>query len=166
MHGYKIVRRMSEPAELGLVWNLKQSQLYAHLAKLECAGLVTADLHPQPARPPRKIYRLTPQGLEAYLQWIERPVMHGRQMRLDFLVKLYFAQQEAVQTALKLIERQHAACQGWLEILHKKAAEAASDQVYARLVRRYRAQQIEAMLFWLEGCQQMLTEAHEQVLLK
>ena len=35
MHGYQIFQMFSEPNSLKLVWELKQSQLYALLTKLE-----------------------------------------------------------------------------------------------------------------------------------
>ena len=56
MYGYEIHQQLTHPTGLGLVWRLKQSQLYALLAKLEEAGYVTTTIEPQETRPPRKIF--------------------------------------------------------------------------------------------------------------
>ena len=42
---------------------------------------------------PRKMLRLTPRGREAFAEWVRNPVEHGRDFRLEFLAKLYFATQ-------------------------------------------------------------------------
>src|SRR3712207_5615002 len=89
MHGYELYQQLMEPGGLWLVWRMKQSQLYALLARLEEEGYLVAELQPQAARPPRKIFHLTPAGLQAYQGWLASPVTHGRSMRQEFLAKLY-----------------------------------------------------------------------------
>src|SRR5262245_50407367 len=42
MHGYEIHQRLLASAELGMVWSIKQSLLYAHLTRLEEEGLLTS----------------------------------------------------------------------------------------------------------------------------
>ena len=156
-HGYEIHRQLSDPAGLGLVWRLKQSQLYALLAKLEDAGYVTAAVEPQEARPPRKVFELTRLGREAFLDWVHSPVPHGREVRLHFLAKLYFAWREGAEVTIRLIEQQRAACQDWLAA-HQATSHALPDSpAYAWLVHQFRVAQIEAMLAWLNGCQQAVT---------
>src|SRR5215207_5283006 len=91
VHGYEIYQQLSAATGLWQVWHLKQSQLYALLTKLEEAQYLAATLQPQDARPPRKIYHLTETGRNAYENWLTTPVTHGRQMRIEFLAKLYFA---------------------------------------------------------------------------
>lgn len=76
---------------LWLVWRIKQSQLYALLAKLEAEGCIASTLHPQDAWPPRKVFKLTRTGRERYLAWVRSAVPHGRELRQDFFGKLYFA---------------------------------------------------------------------------
>lgn len=156
MHGYQIHRQLSDPAGLGLVWRLKQSQLYALLAKLEGEGYITARLRTQDARPPRKVFRLTRAGRDAFLDWVSSPVSHGRQIRLEFLAKFYFARQEGVEVGATLVERQQAACRSWLDAQQKQAEAVRGSQPYNWLVSQFRISQIKAMLAWLEICQQTL----------
>lgn len=154
MHGYEIHQRLSDTTGLGLVWRLKQSQLYALLAKLEREEYVTTTLEYQDARPPRKIFELTEAGRRAFLEWIQQPVQQGRQLRLDFLAKLYFAQLEGPEMALRLIEGQRLACQGWLQQQHEEAETLRQVHPYDWLVHQFRIGQIEAMLAWLDTCQE------------
>ncbi len=154
-HGYDLYQRLSDPAGLGLIWRLKQSQLYALLAKLEAEGYLTATLKPQEARPTRRIYRLTPAGRAAYLAWVRSPVPHGRQLRQEFLAKLYFARREGSPLEAELITRQQELCRGWLAAQRALSDQRGAAGSFAWLVSEYRLGQIEAMLAWLDRLPQL-----------
>jgi DNA-binding PadR family transcriptional regulator len=143
-HGYDIYRRLTETPELRLIWRVKQSRLYALLSRLEEEGLLRATLEPQDRRPSRKVYSLTPAGESAFRRWLAQPVQLPREMRLEFMLKLYFAGQEPEATAL-LVRRQQEVCARWL------ATQESDDstQPYVRAVRRYRRGHIEAIGDWL-----------------
>ncbi|MCZ7573422.1 MAG: PadR family transcriptional regulator [Ardenticatenaceae bacterium] len=158
MYGYEIYQQLSDPAGLGLVWRLKQSQLYALLARLEHEGYITATLEPQDARPPRKVFRLTEAGREAFLAWVQSPVPRGRALRLEFLAKLYFARHEGLGVVERLVAAQRAACQSWRAEQQAQAAARRDAHPYDWLVCQFRIGQIEAMLAWLDTCQQMIAE--------
>jgi DNA-binding PadR family transcriptional regulator len=158
-HGYEIYQKLAAPTGLGLVWRLKQSQMYALLAKLEQAGYVVATLEPQDARPPRKVFALTPAGQQAFLAWLEQPVPRGHRLRLDFLAKLYFARLEGPAVAQRLIERQHAACRQWRVQQRREADKLRQTHPYDSLVYEFRLGQIEAMLAWLDICAEALPHA-------
>jgi len=145
LHGYEINRRLVETPELRLVWRVKQSRLYALLARLEEEGLLDATLEPQDGRPPRKVYHLTPEGARAYDRWLTQPVQLPRDMRLEFMLKLYFALREERETALRLIDSQLEVCDRWLAT--QTAGKTTS--AYIRAVRRYRRGHIEAIREWL-----------------
>ena len=124
LHGYEVYRRLSDPAGLGLVWKLKQSHLYMLLTRLEEEGDLTATVKPQETRPPRKLFRLTKTGSGVFLDWVQAPVPHGRDLRLDFLTKYYFAQREGPKILARLLKRQRTACQDW----QSKSCFPSSDQ--------------------------------------
>lgn len=151
-HGYALYQDLTEPGGLWAVWRMKQSQLYALLAKLEARGYLQATTEPQEGRPPRKVYALTAEGRDAFDQWLRQPVAHGREFRMDFMAKLYFAQREGPTIIRTLIERQRATCQEWLTELAPDEAKAEGGYPFARLVRSYREGQIRAMLAWLDEC--------------
>jgi PadR family transcriptional regulator, regulatory protein AphA len=152
-HGYAIHQELSGSTGLGAVWQIKLSQLYALLGKLETAGYVTATTAPQQNKPPRKIFHLTEAGQEAFLAWLQTPVQHGRSLRLEFLVKLYFARLEGTAVAEKLLADQRALCHEWLATEQEiVAVEIANGRRYGRLVHQFRSGQLQAMLNWLDLC--------------
>ncbi|MCG8350939.1 MAG: PadR family transcriptional regulator [Chloroflexales bacterium] len=157
MYGYEIHQRLLASAELGLVWNLKQSLLYALLARLEDEGYLTSTLEPQGARPPRKILHLTKAGAAAFVAWVNSPVEHARDFRVEFLAKLYFAHSESRQVAQELIERQQQVSGQRLVGLRRRAAALEAASSFDWLVLRYRIGQLEAMMAWLDLCTVWLT---------
>lgn len=152
MHGYQIQQRLHTTNELGLVWRLKTSQLYALLGKLEQKGYLAFTIEPQEARPPRKIFHLTPVGQTAFLNWVSAPVEQGRAIRLEFMAKLYFARQVSPETLATLIARQLAVSLIWQEKLLAQIETCGPADEYQSLVYRFRLGQVEATQTWLEAC--------------
>jgi DNA-binding PadR family transcriptional regulator len=157
MYGYEIHQRMSDPSGLGQVWQLKQSQLYALMGKLEEEGFLSSELQLQETRPARKVFHLTPSGNQVFLEWLCSPVEHSRDMRLDFLVKLYFIQKEGNEALIQLIQKQLEVCQCWLKYQADHSPTDQNPPVYEWYVRQFRTKQIQAFQDWLEQCQQALT---------
>ena len=151
-HGYDLYKNIIHLEGISLVWHVKQSQLYALLDKLETGGLLKSTLLPGEAHPMRKGYQITAAGKQAFYGWRASPVSHGRDMRQEFLAKLYFAHQAGPQVALELIEAQKQACQGWVTELQSRYSVQKDGQFYERMVLQYRLSQTMAMLEWLEFC--------------
>ncbi len=154
-HGYELYQQFSDPAGLWQVWRLKQSQFYALLAKLEAAGYLRATLHLQAARPPRKMFQLTPAGQAVFLTWVRSPVAHARQIRMEFLAKLYFAQaEEGDEVIQQLITQQKSICRTWLTQHQAQTQIVDQPQGFNRFVTQFRRSQLESILAWLETCEQ------------
>jgi hypothetical protein len=83
---------------------------------------------------------------------VQSAVRHGRYLRLEFLVKLYFARREGV--AAQLLAAQRAQCQLWLHAEQAKVDESEGE--YGRLVHQFRLGQTQAMLAWLDDCEEAL----------
>jgi DNA-binding PadR family transcriptional regulator len=154
MHGYELYQQISNPAGLWLVWRLKQSQLYALMTRLEAEGFVTVTLQPQEARPPRKIFQLTAAGHDAFVDWVTSPVAHPRQMRQEFLMKLYFVRQEGPQAVAQLISEQRALCRVWQAEQHTQSDALADEHSFAAIVNHFRTSHVENILTWLDHCEQ------------
>ena len=153
-HGYAIYQQLSDPPGLWQVWRMKQSQLYALLTKLEDEGYLVTTLQPQAARPPRKIYSLTAVGRTTFEQWLVTAVTHGRQMRLEFLAKLYFAYRQGPAIVQPLLEQQIRACRRWLAEAQTQPTTTQAADPFADAVYQFRLTQIESFLTWLLTCQQ------------
>ena len=62
LHGYEIAKRIRQSSESAL--SVGEGQLYPALHRLEREGLVAATWQPQEGKPARKVYFLTPGGLD------------------------------------------------------------------------------------------------------
>jgi PadR family transcriptional regulator, regulatory protein AphA len=152
MHAYEIHQTLMRAEALGLVWHIKQSLVYVYLERLEEEGYLTSTLEPQGSRPPRKVLHLTAAGRAAFARWLESPVEHGRDFRLEFLAKLFFACQGDPASATTLVARQQEACRAWLAELQAQADVMDAARTYDWLVIQFRIGQIEAILTWLDTC--------------
>ncbi|GAB4115463.1 MAG: PadR family transcriptional regulator [Roseiflexaceae bacterium] len=159
MHGYEIHQRLIESRELGMVWSIKQSLLYAYMARLEEEGLLSSQAD-SGGKHNRRLLSLTPAGEQAFTQWVRSPVEHGRDLRIEFLAKIYFAQQESPTAALELVARQRWATRQRLSELTEQATQLHASHSYEWLVLRYRIGQLEAILAWLDTCTDWLIQ-HE-----
>ena len=153
-YGYEIYQHLTESRNLGLVWSIKQSLLYALLTRLEEEGYLRSNREDQQTRPARKMLHLTPVGEAAFTTWVSSPVPYGRDFRLEFLAKLYFARQDSQATAQTLINLQLDATAARLAELHERARQLNQTRSYDWLVLRFRIGQLSATVEWLDLCAQ------------
>jgi DNA-binding PadR family transcriptional regulator len=151
-HGYELHQEFSH--NLGRVWEIGLSQLYAQLKLLEEAGLLTAQTEPQANRPPRKVYHLTPEGQEVFSDWVHQPTPYLRHIRVEFLARLYFFQQLSLPGLDQLVAEQKAVCQAQVERFERLAGE--TEDQFRRLVLEFRRGQLEAVIRWLDRCLEIL----------
>lgn len=151
LHGYEVYQRLQSAEAVGLVWRVKQAHLYAILTRMETDGLIAGEEISQAGRPPKRLLHLTGAGQAAFDHWLHTPVTHGRDLRMEFLAKLFWAQQRGGDRATRLIFVQRATCEQWLHEINDEAA-SVPDALYARLVIEFRRSQIAAMIAWLDTC--------------
>ena len=80
-------------------------------------------------------------------RWLQEPVAHTREIRLEFLVKLYFAQRLAPGRVADLVEEQR-------EVLRRLAANleiqlTSATEPFHQQVLQLRLAQTDAALRWL-----------------
>lgn len=154
-HGYELYQAFSDPASLGQVWHLGMSHMYAELKKLEAAGMVKSTIERRDLRPPRKIFALSSTGRSAFNKWMDTPARGVREMRLEFMVRLFFARRAGRKTLSRLIVQQQNALNYELVALVPGKSKAGAGNDYAELVRKFRTSQLHAALDWLEACRKM-----------
>jgi len=150
-HGYDLHRQIEQ--ELGPVWRIGLSYLYNALKQLEKDGLVTSTTVPQENLPPRKIYAITSAGQRVLQAWLEQPVPAVRDIRVEFLAKLYFCTL-GMADPQALIAAQTAFLQERLAQIERAWAQAESD--FYRLVLDLRRRQTQAALDWLQATAKIL----------
>jgi DNA-binding PadR family transcriptional regulator len=154
-HGYDLARNFAEGQPLADVLRLEPGMLYHHLKKIERRDWVESVIEPQAARPARQVYHLTAAGRAELTRWLAEPVRHTREIRLEFLVKLYFARRMDAALAARLLAGQLAACRAWEAALLEKQATLAesepdeTDRDFTRTVLDLRLAQTRAAISWL-----------------
>lgn len=149
-HGYDLARHFAPGQPLSEIIRLEPAMLYHHLKRLTEADWVIATLETQIARPDRQVHAITPAGQSELLRWLAEPVAHTRQIRLDFLVKLYFARQLDPALAQRLISEQRALLARLVEsITERRDASARNGDTFVVLVLELRLAQTEAAVSWL-----------------
>jgi PadR family transcriptional regulator AphA len=87
--GYDLLKRFKQ--RLGFFWNASHQQIYLQLKKMHEEGLIKFELEQQTGKPNRKVYRVTPDGHDALMLWMENPVKVDK-VNDQLLVKLYAGQ--------------------------------------------------------------------------
>ncbi len=155
MHGYELFQRFQSET-LGQIVHIEMSQLYAFLKKLERLTLIEAELEPQGARPPRKVYQLTRDGRALLSQWLNMPVERPRDIRILFLIKLYFVQRQVPEQLPALIKQEIAACTRFLaslEALRRGPVSIRDQAIFDQVILKSRIYQTRALLDWLHELQ-------------
>jgi PadR family transcriptional regulator AphA len=157
-HGYELYQDFVEA--FGPIWKAGRSKFYAVLARLQQQGLLQAAVEPQEDRPPRKVYRLTDVGREAFLEWVYRPVIPMRRIRVELLAKLRFFDILPLPDPYSLIDAQIEACEAALKEWEQRADDylASEGDPFYTLVYEYRQRQIQFFIDWLNYCKTQLRE--------
>ncbi|HEV8714693.1 MAG TPA: helix-turn-helix transcriptional regulator [Candidatus Binatia bacterium] len=148
MHGYEIAQHFKPEADLGQVVPADMSTIYTFLKDLQEHGLIRGERETVGARPPRTVFSLTPEAESLFLEWLCRPVARMREVRMDFLLKLYFARQLGATEAKALIKAQTATCRDYLE-RQRASARDLDTASFESLVLESKLTAAESILDWL-----------------
>lgn len=149
MHGYELLRRFHNRADLGVVWRLSASQLYAVLKRLADGGWITGQHVITPLAPERTEYSITTCGRERLMAWLAEPAPSPsiRTVRVEFVSRLIIAR--ALHLPLEsLIRTQRTACVTRLDDLRQSFREAGGPN--ERLSLELVIAQTEALLVWID----------------
>ncbi len=153
-YGYDLARDFEGRAgPLGEIMHLEPGMLYHHLKKLARDRLVVTTVEAQRGRPARQTHAITEAGREALARWLQEPVRATREIRLDFLLKLYFARQLDPALARTLVAEQRRVCDDLAASLTAQIAglgkEDAAPDPFPRQVLDLRLAQTRAAADWL-----------------
>jgi DNA-binding PadR family transcriptional regulator len=154
-HGYQFLETFNRPDNLGNVWDLSTSQLYAVLKRLERQGWITGRQMESEIAPPRTEYALTKQGADHLNTWLneDNPSSSIRRVRVEFLSRLYVAQLLELPVQ-PIIARQRAACQS--EHARKLALQENNVAGVGWLASELVIAQLDAVLQWIDRCKLVL----------
>jgi len=122
-YGYELQRKLSAAQGLGRVCPVEPAMVYAILKSLAGLELIDGEWDNR-AYPPRAVYAATAEGEAAFQRWLRQPVARVREVRRDFLVKLYFALEESLPAALELLDAQTRAIAAYQDAIERELAAA------------------------------------------
>jgi len=149
-HGYDVHSYFSTHMEQ--FWRLSMSQTYALLKRMEKNGLVISKEKWQEKRPAKKIFSITHTGEKTFLKWAYSPVNHVRDLRIEFMAKLFFLKELNLISAPSIIDKQ-------IEILQEKenviqnSKEKVMDE-FQKALFTFKIKQIISAIEWLKECKQ------------
>lgn len=151
-HGYELLDCFRDSGQLGEVWRLSTSQLYAVLKRLESQGFTEGHEVLVPDAPARTEYHLTAKGKARLEKWLNdlTPSASINRVRVEFLSRLYIARLLNIPT-IAIVERQRTACiEKRTELL--VCLENAEPGV-GRLTLELVVAQLDVIAQWLDRCE-------------
>ena len=153
-YGYELQRRFAGGQGLARVCPIEPAMVYAILKSLSGLELIDGEWD-RSVYPPRAVYVATEEGETAFERWLRQPVRRIREVRLDFMVKLYFALNEDPRLAGELIEAQIEACEAYRRDMEKEAS-AAEASSFDGIVLSSKTSAVEQTLRWLHEVRRLL----------
>lgn len=87
-HGFAISKQLDGESEVGRVFTVRRPLVYRALDRLVEAGYGEAIATERGDGPNRVVHRITRSGQRRLRRWLDEPVDHVRDLRLEFLLKL------------------------------------------------------------------------------
>jgi DNA-binding PadR family transcriptional regulator len=147
-YGYEIYKYISNETSFFKIWFLKRSQFYGFLERLFTENYLSEKFIEGEQYPDRRIFSITDAGVKKLEDWIITPVNHGREMRQEFLAKLFIAHKIQKKKIKTLVGNQQIICAQWKHEQEKELL-VENDQ-FQKLLINYRKMQIQSMLDWLD----------------
>ena len=89
VHGFAVAGLFSRDGSLGQAWQVSKPAVYAAMQRLERLGLVQMAGEQRTSQgPARSLADATRAGRMAARRWLREPVMHGRNVRSELMMKL------------------------------------------------------------------------------
>lgn len=143
MHGYQLHEFIDQ--NLALCTNLKKPTAYYLLDKMAAEGWLVTETEQEGNRPPRRIYRLTPEGENAYQRLLRENL--GRYTPVNFPGDIGLAFLDGLETdeALELLTQQQRELEARMQEIQNVPAHQGSLQ----LVFSHQKRHLQTELDWL-----------------
>ena len=161
-HGYDLLDSFRSPNQLGRMWTLSTSQLYAVLKRLEEAGEITGEQVNSEDAPTKVVFSVTGKGLSKLNDWLYDPEPSAsiHRIRVLFLSRLYIADLLEVESD-KIIENQKRVCVDQLKIFLDEREK--TNDTCENLTIDFIIGQLEAAIAWLDRLSIPLSNNKDEV---
>jgi PadR family transcriptional regulator, regulatory protein AphA len=143
---------------------LTRSHMYSELDRLSRLGLLRATEVEAERYATKRVYEITPQGLEVLRGWLDDPGLPPERQRSLFLVQVFFGDQVSPARIEELLDSYEQAARAWRDQLTELVDSLADrpESTFRRATAMYGVEQMEAKLRWLEQVRPLLLEAGNQ----
>lgn len=140
-HGFALARQLSVEEDLGRIYTVRRPLVYRALDRLVDNGLAEP-MHAEKgdSGPTRVIHRVTPAGRREVRRWLNRPVEHVRDIRIEFLLKVALLRRSR-QSPTPLVKSQRASLEPTL-----RALDDAATHDHVEIWRQHSARAAAAYL--------------------
>ena len=151
--GYEVHSYFS--SHMDQFWRLSMSQVYALLKRMEKNRMVISKEEWQDRRPAKKIFSITHIGEERFIKWVHSPVNHVRDLRIEFMAKLFFLKELNLMSASTIIDKQ-------IEILQEKQylkshSKKKDMNEFQKTLHSFKIAQTTSAIEWLKECKAFLS---------
>lgn len=141
-HGFALAKGLSNDSDLGRILTVRRPLVYRALDRLVARGWAQPhQVEPGDAGPNRTLHRITPAGRRRLRRWLDLPVVHVRDLRIEFLVKLRLTERAGRDPAPLVVAQRTA-----LEQTLAGLSEAEPDADVVDRWRRHNAVAVRAFL--------------------
>ena len=163
-HGYELRAAFEALVGGDAIWEVKPAQIYTTLSRLEEAGLVLQDGVEQDGGPEKRVYSLTPTGLDELAQWYDTGVA-AEHHRDEFFVKLMVSLTNEQVNPYAVIRAQRNRLYQDLHVLTTRRTMLDSRRELAQLFLLDKSiMHLEADLRWLDLLEARLDDIRRQPL--
>jgi DNA-binding PadR family transcriptional regulator len=157
--GYDLKKRAD--SSVGYFWTPAKSRIYAILPRLVEAGLIRKRDVRQQRRPDKQLYRLTPEGRRALVEWLAHGPLEPDPVRHVLLLKVFFGELAGPEALIEQVRERRGEIERFrteLELIDARR-RADGDDLYARLTRMYGLAWADAIIAWAKAAEKELARA-------
>jgi DNA-binding PadR family transcriptional regulator len=156
-YGYELQRQLTGGKGLARVCPVEPAMVYAILKSLSGLELIDGEWD-RSAYPPRAVYVATSEGDATFERWLRQPVGRMREVRHEFMVKLFFAMESDPDLADELVSEQIEACAAYGAELEHEMVEVEPGSFDAiALTSKISAAHLTAE--WLSQCRKQMRDS-------
>lgn len=159
--GYELKKMFDE--SIRNFWYASISQIYRELNTLEKDGHVSSVIQPQTDRPDKRVYSISPEGKQAFQEWIAQfPEQLSKEKRDEFSLRIFFgsnlSKEQLVAQFERLIEEKRGQLtdvEGFLALTQdytQKLALMGGEEMYWKFILRRAAMNLNTTIEWASEC--------------
>lgn len=149
MHGYEIHQKLSSE-EMEQWVDIGFTSIYHALSRLKKSGLVIETID-KSSNKQKNVYRLTPNGREAFLEKLRCALADQRKFMLDYNVPLYFINNLTPAEAVMALRIRESFLRSWLSALAETRISERDDEATIKIIIDHTKAIAEKEVEWLRS---------------